>query len=143
MNSCIFFEWLNQFDEYFGETRDRNGLSLLDNAACDGKNDTIPTLNNVQVLFLPPNTTSIIQPLDAGIIRSLKSQFRKRQVENALTQIQKKETTDVYKIDLKETLKWKSEIWANLDERIIYNCWYSTGLLIENEIEKNAITTEL
>ena len=40
----------------------------------------------------------------------MKSQFRKRQVESALTQIQKKETTYVYKIDLKPTLKWMSEI---------------------------------
>ena len=143
MNSSTFFEWLNQFDEYIGQTRDRNVLMLLDNAACLGNSGTIPTLNNVQVLFLPPNTASIIQTLDAGIIRSLKNQFRKRQVENALTQIQKKETTDLYKIDLKETLKWMSEIWANLDERNVSNCWYSTGLPIENETEKNGITTKL
>ena len=141
MNSSTLFEWLNQFDEYVGETKDRNVLLLLDNAACHVNNDTIPTLSNVQVLFLPPNTTSIIQPLDAGIIRSIKSQLRKRQVENLLSQIQNKETTDVYKIDLKQTLKRMSEIWANLDEHIIYNCWYSTGLLIQNEIEKDAITT--
>ena len=141
MNSSTSFEWLNQFDDYIGELKDRNVLLLLDDTDCHGNNDTIPTLNNVQVLFLPSKNTSVVQTIDAGIIRSMKSQFRKRQVENTLTQIQKRVTTDVYEIDLKQTLKWMNQIWGNMDERIIYNCWYSTGLLIENEIEEDAITT--
>ena len=38
-------------------------------------------------------------------MRCLKSQLRKRQAENALTKIQETETTNAYKIGLKQTLK--------------------------------------
>ena len=31
---------------------------------------------NIEVVYLPPNTTSLCQPLDAGVIRSFKSHFK-------------------------------------------------------------------
>jgi hypothetical protein len=43
---------------------------LLDNASSHNA-ENIPTLSNIKVHFLPPNTTSILQPLDQGIIYSL------------------------------------------------------------------------
>jgi hypothetical protein len=33
-------------------------------------------LNNVTLVFLPPNVTSIVQPLDQGIITSFKIQYK-------------------------------------------------------------------
>ena len=35
-------------------------------------------LPNVLVVFLPPNTTSHVQPLDAGIIRTFKAYYRRK-----------------------------------------------------------------
>ena len=37
-------------------------------------------LTNVQLIFLPPNTTSVLQPMDQGVIRSLKLNNRGRVV---------------------------------------------------------------
>ena len=39
---------------------------------------------NITVKFLPPNSTSILQPADAGIIRSFKAQYRKPFVQHQL-----------------------------------------------------------
>lgn len=49
----------------------RKILLLMDNASCH-QADNINELSNVRVHFLPPNTTSIIQPMDQGILYSLK-----------------------------------------------------------------------
>ena len=42
------------------------------------------TLKNIQLEFLPPNTTSLIQPMDQGIIKNLKTLYRKELVHMTL-----------------------------------------------------------
>jgi hypothetical protein len=45
-----------------------------------GKFWGFPTLelNNITLVFLPPNVTSIVQSLDQGIIASFKIQYKKK-----------------------------------------------------------------
>ena len=43
-------------------------------------NPSVSDLPNVQLVFLPPNTTSVLQPMDQGVIRSLKAHYRERVV---------------------------------------------------------------
>jgi hypothetical protein len=38
-------------------------------------------LSNVRIAWLPPNTTSVWQPMDQGIIVSFKLQYRKQWIE--------------------------------------------------------------
>ena len=49
---------------------DFKALLIIDNAPGHPTDLTHP---NVQVVILPPNTTSIIQPLDQGIISTFKA----------------------------------------------------------------------
>src|SRR5256886_11626067 len=41
-------------------------------------------LTHIEVAFLPPNTTSHLQPLDAGIIASFKSHFKRKYCRHML-----------------------------------------------------------
>ena len=50
----------------------RKIILLADNATSHKTEEAIAKLTNVRVYFLPPNTTSALQPLDQGIIYSLK-----------------------------------------------------------------------
>jgi hypothetical protein len=48
---------------------------MLDNALCHTKECQ---LTNVKAVFLPPNTSSKLQPLDQGIVQSFKLFYRRR-----------------------------------------------------------------
>ena len=54
----------------------RKVLLLVDNCSAHPKH--VEGLRNIELFFLSPNTTSKIQPYDAGIIRAFKMHYRRR-----------------------------------------------------------------
>ena len=115
---------------------------LLDNASCHGSHLTLPCLKNVTVIFLPKNTTSFLQPLDAGIIASVKRRYRKEQVLSALSSKQTNMKL-LYNVDQLTAMKWISEIWQSLDSSIVFNCWMKTGIIKDhvNKAENDEMQT--
>ena len=70
MQVSIWNDYLKKLDMQM-RLQNRNILLLVDNAPVHIVNEDI-NLTNVVVHFLPPNTTSHLQPCDAGIINSFK-----------------------------------------------------------------------
>ena len=70
MQRSIFKHYLERVNSIMRE-KGRQIILLLDNASSHNS-DNISNLSNVKVHFFPPNTTSVLQPLDQGIIYSLK-----------------------------------------------------------------------
>uniref|UniRef100_A0A2S2QB38 Tigger transposable element-derived protein 1 n=1 Tax=Sipha flava TaxID=143950 RepID=A0A2S2QB38_9HEMI len=70
MIAVIFKYWLINWDKEFNW----NILLLIDHFLAHIIECI--SLRHVKVIFLPENTTSIIQPCDQGIIRSLKAYYR-------------------------------------------------------------------
>ena len=69
MTTYIFTEWITKINKLM-KLKKRKVLLFLDNAT----SHTEPlALSNVTLKFLPPNTTSKLQPLDLGIIRAFKA----------------------------------------------------------------------
>ena len=83
MNRDIFFGWLALFDEHIGREEGRRAVLLVNNPSCHGKTADLPYLRNVDVIYLPKRTTSKLQPIDTGVIPSVKHNFRRRSVERA------------------------------------------------------------
>ena len=129
MNQFLFIKWLRQFDQYISRFPGRKVLLLAGNASCHGTRDTLPNLLNVRVQFLPPNTTSLAQPLDGGIIASMKKRFTKRQIHQVLQVNIDDEHKEIYQIDLLTAIHWMRDIWSGLECSVIQNCWRSTGLV--------------
>jgi hypothetical protein len=77
----LFEAWLLEFNEKM-KKENRHVLLLIDSAG--GHNISLELRNkltNVEVFYLPANTTSVLQPLDQGIIRTFKLYYRKLLVE--------------------------------------------------------------
>jgi hypothetical protein len=125
----IFNEWLKWFDKNLrGESR--TIILLLDNASVhkifSGNEPT-----NIKIRFLPPNTTSALQPCDAGIIHSFKSQYRKLFVRHKLQLLEERlENCDNFEeYNIKHAIYNVFDAWNNVDRNTIRNCWLKTGIL--------------
>ncbi|XP_055371913.1 tigger transposable element-derived protein 1-like [Condylostylus longicornis] len=80
MTAVIFNDW---YENYFYPTVKRyckkenlnfNILLLIDNAPSHSSL-LLKSDENIRIIFLPPNTTSLIQPMDQGIISSFKRRY--------------------------------------------------------------------
>ena len=87
MTAPIFQCWLKGWNEELIKQK-REILLLIDNAPSHIVDDS--GYSNIKVQFLPPNTTSQIQPLDQGIIRVTKCHYRKMICELYLDGIENK-----------------------------------------------------
>ena len=72
MDSDLFEEWVREQDKKF-VCEDRKILLIVDNCPAHSQ---IGGLKAIEMCFLPPDTTSITQPMDQGVIRSLKVKYR-------------------------------------------------------------------
>ena len=84
MNMVIFKDWLMKLNNRF-KNKDRKILLLVDNAG--GHNLAGTHFSNITIEYLPPNTTSQIQPLDAGIIKIFKANYLNNLTDNYCEQV--------------------------------------------------------
>jgi hypothetical protein len=75
----IMEQWLRYFNADM-RSQNRNVLIFLDNAACRPKIE----LSNTKMFMLPPNTTSITQLMDQGVIYTFKSYYCKFLLQSLL-----------------------------------------------------------
>ena len=68
----------------------RKVLLFLDNATSHSD----VQLCNVKLKFLPANTTSVLQPLDQGIILAMKQKYHKTQLPYMITQMERSKEKD-------------------------------------------------
>lgn len=74
MTGDNFCKWLTDFDKEMSVKKCKV-LLLLDNCSAHHVNTHLST---VEVLFLPPNTTAKLQPVDQGVIANIKQRYRRR-----------------------------------------------------------------
>jgi len=81
----IFNQYLKELDEYF-KRKGHKIVFFLDNAPVHIV-DEATNLMNIELRYFLPNLTSVFQPLDVGIIRSLEALSRKFEVLSILDNI--------------------------------------------------------
>ena len=79
MNSFFFDEWVNELDKMF-EKENRKVILVVDNFPA---HPIIEGLKAVELVFLPPNTTSKTQPMDQGVICSLEAKYHNKSYSKA------------------------------------------------------------
>lgn len=121
MTQEIMSEWLLQFDWKMGIQK-RQVLLFLDNACSHPRELKI---KNVKIIFLPPNTTSVCQPLDQGIIQNFKFYYRHLILKHILTKIEDVQSLSelTKSINVLEALYFIKTAWDKLSSSTIKNCF--------------------
>ena len=68
MTGVLFEEWVRKLDSSF-RAKSRKVALLIDNCP---RHPEIKNLTNINIIFLPPNTTSVLQPMDQGVVEASK-----------------------------------------------------------------------
>src|SRR5690554_3410109 len=118
MTLKIFHEWLKWFDGRMN----RRVLLILNNCSAHATVTTLPPLMNTEVLYLPPNMTSKLQPMDAGIIRSFKAHYRLRFSEQVLSNLEN-DVPNPARIDILIGINIAVRAWDEVSSTTIANCF--------------------
>lgn len=122
MTSDIFTRFICKWDKELRHSK-KKILLLVDNCPA---HPNVEGLSAIKLCFLPPNTTSVLQPLDQGIIKSLKVHFRKFQVTKM---IEAAELGTVFNTSLLDAITLVSRAWEKVTSATIANCFKHSGLL--------------
>ena len=101
-------------------------ILFMDNAPCHPESLS-ERYSNIKVAFLPKNTTSRLQPLDARIIRNFKLKYRKKLLKFVISRINVKATDIIQEVDVLKAISWIKSAWGEVSEETIVNCFKNCG----------------
>nr|XP_034194539.1 jerky protein homolog-like [Osmia lignaria] len=128
MNRVLFQSWYE--NEFKPRVRKRQlqensigkVLLILDNFSGHKLSDEEMDDGYFQIMFLPPNTSSLIQPMDQGVIAKFKKHFRHKLLRQVLQYTGG--VSDFYAdYDIKDCIDIVSECWNNITATNIFNAW--------------------
>ena len=133
MTSQVWTDWIQKFD-YRMKTEGRKIALIIDNCPA---HPIVSNLTNVDVFYLPPNTTSHTQPCDQGIIQALKMKYRSILLKKFLDAV---DDGIIFRANVLDAIVFLCTAWSNVVASTIVNCFAHCGFrstvhLISDEIE--------
>jgi hypothetical protein len=139
----IFKEFLVSLDRIMA-SKSRKIFLFVDHCPVHPKG--ISNCKNVQVEFFPANTTSVLQPMDQGVIKALKQNFCRSFVLRFLQRLNSNK--DSYKMSLLDAVSMLAMAWNLVGKDIIANCFRKAGIItnaepaIQNEDGDNEVSCD-
>ena len=122
MGSFLFDEWVKELDRKF-EKENRKIVLIVDNCPA---HPIVEGLKATELVFLPPNTTSKTQPMDQGVIRSLKVKYHRKIIKRLIRAVDmKKKLPQTSILDAMQLLQ---SAWSEVSELTIKNCFRKSGI---------------
>ena len=89
----------------------------------------IEGLKAITLVFLPPNTTSVLQPCDQGIIQALKMHYGKRVLKKVIAAIETEKTPDsvIKEMNVLDAMTTAASVWDDVSHQTIANCFRHVG----------------
>jgi hypothetical protein len=85
----------------------------------------LKNLENIKLVFLPANTTSLLQSMDQGVMRSLKCHFLKLMLLRMIECTEKKHD---HTVTLLDAIRCVEKAWRRVTEKTTRNCFRHAGI---------------
>ena len=133
VNGVLFEEWVTEMDRKFASEGRKIAL-IIDNCPAHPE---IENLKAIKLFFLLPNTTSLTQPMDQGVIRSLKAIYRKNIVRKIIQCVEGNKSLP--KISLIQGMQMLVSAWDSVTTKTVVNFFRKSKISSESQ---NAAITE-
>ena len=127
MDSDLFENWVREQDNNF-EGQNRKVLLIVDNCPAHPE---IGGLKAIELRFLPPNTTSITQPMVQGVFRSLKAKYRSRMIQHIIKAIDANKY--ISKVNIFDAMKMLTVCWENVTEETVKKCFAKSRISAKDQ----------
>ena len=132
MTSMLFEEWIRKWDAALAR-EGRKIVLMVDNCTAHPHLDS---LTNIRLEFLPANTMSLIQPMDQGVIKNLKTFYRKELVQITIAAIDDSvlsaSCTAIEvssKVSILDAIRFLAKSWRQVKAKTISNCFRKGGFV--------------
>ena len=127
MAGVLFEEWVRKLDSSIRPQSKKVAL-LIDSCPAHPK---IKNLMKINLIFLSPNTTSVLQPMDQGVIRSLKAHYRKKVVRLCIKAVDSKKPLP--QTSILQAMKHLVLSWNAVSKETIVNCFKKSNIGQSNQ----------
>lgn len=130
MTSALFKEWFHvQFIPSVKKFSEKNGLPprallVIDNAPSHASTEELVN-GDIKAIFLPPNVTPLLQPMDQEVLQNMKCVYKKMLLRSLIENEDSSQTIlqSLKKINIKDVIYWLGEAWDNLKEQLLRKSW--------------------
>ncbi|XP_054652952.1 tigger transposable element-derived protein 4-like [Dunckerocampus dactyliophorus] len=117
MTPALFTTWIQQLDRQM-VIQQRKIVLIVDNCSA---HPHVEGLQAIKLVFLPPNYTSATQPMNRGIIRTLKFHYRKMLTKKKLSFL---EANGTFREDLLGAMYSLRKAWDAVKPETIRSCFF-------------------
>nr|XP_016847311.1 PREDICTED: jerky protein homolog-like isoform X1 [Anolis carolinensis] len=140
----FFKEFVPSTEKYLKENGlPRKAVLLLDNAPTHPDAEELQD-GDIKAMFLPPNATAICQPMDQGILDTLKRNYCRKLLSTMIEEIEEGQdiTEKLKRINVKEVAYWAARAWTDVRAPTIARSWMKLLGEDKDEIMERESTDE-
>ena len=134
MNSAIFSDWFGKHfvpavkDYLQGKSLPLRAILLMDNAPSHPSADSLVHETDdgcIRALFMPPNVTSLIQPMDQGVLENLKRRYKRDLLRKLLLDAEEfgSYTAFAKSLTVKDAVYMCAKAWREIREESLARAW--------------------
>ncbi|GFW00056.1 jerky protein homolog-like [Trichonephila clavipes] len=150
MNAMLFKEWFH--DQFvpavkkFNKKNDipQRAILLIDNAPSHPGTEELSS-GEIKAIFLPPNVTPLLQPMDQCVLQKLIQIYRKQFLRTLIEDDTVSLVAKIKQTNMKDVVYWSAESWENVTDQTLIKFWkklWPTLEYAENQPE-NDVTSLL